>query len=59
MDETGLFWKCMPGRWHITKEGWSMPGFKAANDRLTLLLRSNASGDCKLKSILVHLFQSY
>ncbi len=54
VDETGLFWKRMPGRSYIAKEESSMPGFKVAKDRLTLLLGGNASGDCKLKPMLVH-----
>ncbi|XP_045101357.1 tigger transposable element-derived protein 1-like [Portunus trituberculatus] len=41
VDETGLYWK-------------KMPGFKAAKDRLTLLLGGNASGDLKLKPLLVY-----
>ena len=31
-----------------------MPGYKAAKHRLTLLFGGNASGDMKLKSLLVY-----
>jgi hypothetical protein len=54
VDETGLFWKRMPPRSYIAKEEKSMPGYKAAKDRLTLLLGANAAGDCKLKLLLVY-----
>jgi hypothetical protein len=54
VDETGLFWKKMPDRTYISKEEKTMPGFKAAKDRLTLLLGANAEGDCKLKPLLVY-----
>ena len=54
VDETGLFWKRMPGRTFISKEESRMPGFKAAKDRLTLLLGGNAEGDCKLKPMLIY-----
>ncbi|XP_063588835.1 tigger transposable element-derived protein 1-like [Penaeus indicus] len=53
MDETGLYWKRMPDRTYISTEK-TMPGFKAAKDRLMLLLRGNASDDLKLKPLLVY-----
>ncbi|XP_072000501.1 tigger transposable element-derived protein 1-like [Engystomops pustulosus] len=54
VDETGLFWKKMPDRTYISKEEKSAPGHKASKDRLTLLLGGNASGDLKLKPLLVY-----
>ncbi|XP_060125417.1 tigger transposable element-derived protein 1 isoform X1 [Zootoca vivipara] len=52
--ETGLFWKKMPKRTYITKEEEALPGHnKPMKDRLTLLLCVNASGDFKLKPLLV------
>ena len=53
-DETGLFWKKLPNRTYITKEEKTMPGHKPMKDRLTLLLCANASGDCKIKPLLVY-----
>ncbi|XP_059558184.1 tigger transposable element-derived protein 1-like isoform X1 [Myotis daubentonii] len=53
-DETGLFWKKMPKRTYITQEEKSLPGHKPVKDRLTLLLCGNASGDFKLKPLLVY-----
>ncbi|XP_064137802.1 tigger transposable element-derived protein 1 [Loxodonta africana] len=41
VGETALYWK-------------KMPGFKASNDRLTLLLGANAAGDFKLKPMLIY-----
>lgn len=54
VDETGLFWKKMPSRTFISKEERQASGFKAAKDRLTLLLGGNATGDFKLKPLLVY-----
>ncbi|XP_042221477.1 tigger transposable element-derived protein 1-like [Homarus americanus] len=54
VDETGLFWKRMPARTFISTEEKSAPGFKASKDRLTLLLGGSASGDMKLKPLLVY-----
>ncbi|KAM5158227.1 tigger transposable element-derived protein 1-like [Mantella aurantiaca] len=53
-DETGLFWKRMPNRTYITAEEKKMPGHKPMKDRLTLALCANASGDCKIKPLLVY-----
>lgn len=53
-DETGLFWKKMPRRTYITVEETRLPGHKAMKDRLTLSLCANASGDFKIKPLLVY-----
>ena len=53
-NETGLFWKKMPTNTYITKEEKKMPGHKPMKDRLTLLMCANASGDCKIKPLLVY-----
>uniref|UniRef100_A0A3Q2YW47 HTH CENPB-type domain-containing protein n=1 Tax=Hippocampus comes TaxID=109280 RepID=A0A3Q2YW47_HIPCM len=52
-DETGLFWKKMPNRTFIREEEKSVPGHKPMY-RLTLLMCANASGDCKIKPMLVY-----
>ena len=54
VDETGLFWKRMPTKTYIFQEEKSMPGFKVAKDRVTLMIGGNASGDFKLKPLAVH-----
>lgn len=54
VDETGLYWKKMPNRTYIMEEEKTAPGFKASKDRLTLLLGSNAEGDCKLKPLMIY-----
>jgi hypothetical protein len=53
VDEMGLFSK-MPSRTFIAKAEKTVPGFKPAEDRLTLLLGDNASGTLKLKSMLIY-----
>jgi hypothetical protein len=44
----------MPNRTYITKDEKSLPGHKPMKDRLMLLLGANASGDMKLKQLLVY-----
>ena len=53
-DETGLFWKKIPKRTYITEEEKALPGHKPMKDRLTLLFCANASGDLKIKPLLVY-----
>eukprot|EP00106_Octopus_bimaculoides_P009194 XP_014776636.1 PREDICTED: tigger transposable element-derived protein 1-like [Octopus bimaculoides] len=53
-DEAGLFWKRMSNRTCITKDEKALPGHKPMKDRLTLLLCSNASGNFKVKPLLVY-----
>ncbi|XP_029648908.1 tigger transposable element-derived protein 1-like [Octopus sinensis] len=54
VSETGLFWKRLPSKSSIVKEESALPGFNVAKDRLTLLFGGNASGDLKLKPMLVY-----
>lgn len=44
----------MPKQTLLSREEKRAPGFKAAKDRLTLLLGGNASGDFKLKPLLAY-----
>jgi len=53
-DETGLFWKKMPRRTYITEEEKALPGHNPMKDRLTLLLRRNASRDFEIEPLPVY-----
>jgi hypothetical protein len=44
----------MSSRTYISREEKTAPGFKAAKDRLTLMLGGNAEGDVKLKPLVVY-----
>jgi hypothetical protein len=54
VDKIGLFLKKMLRRMYLTKDEFILQGHKAMTDRLTLLLCSNASGDPKLKPMLMY-----
>jgi hypothetical protein len=53
-DETRLFWKGIPNRIYILKDERVIPGLKAAEDKLKLLLGVKADGGRKLKPYLVY-----
>uniref|UniRef100_A0A1A9UGF0 HTH CENPB-type domain-containing protein n=1 Tax=Glossina austeni TaxID=7395 RepID=A0A1A9UGF0_GLOAU len=54
-DETALFWKRMPNKTFISKSEKSASAFKAAKDRVTLVLSSNASGACVIKPLMLYI----
>ncbi|XP_067939774.1 tigger transposable element-derived protein 1-like [Watersipora subatra] len=54
VDKTGLFWKKMLEKTYISREEKTMPGYKTAKDRLTLMLGVNAERSYKLKPLLVY-----
>ncbi|XP_060847983.1 tigger transposable element-derived protein 4-like [Rhopalosiphum padi] len=52
VDETGLFFKCLPDKTFIFK-GQSCSGGKHSKERVTLLLGANMSGTEKLRPLLI------
>ncbi len=58
MDETGLFYRCLPNRSYVCKGGDGRQmgrGTKAmkAKDRITLVLCCNATGTCKVGPLVI------
>ncbi|XP_028921782.1 tigger transposable element-derived protein 1-like [Ornithorhynchus anatinus] len=54
LDDAGLFWKRLPARTYLSREEASAPGFRAARDRVTVMLGANVHGDCKLKPVVAY-----
>ncbi|KFD68463.1 hypothetical protein M514_19289, partial [Trichuris suis] len=53
-DETNVYLKRMPKRSYISREHRHATGICAAKDRVTVMLGANASGDLKLKPLVIH-----
>ena len=51
VDETELYWEMLQSRTYIWREEKSAPGFKAFEDRLTLLLGGECIRKSKIKAI--------
>ncbi|BFY99809.1 hypothetical protein BsWGS_02849 [Bradybaena similaris] len=54
LRETGLYWKRMPGETFLSTDQEAGIGLKPQNDRCMLLLGGNASGDYRIKPLLVY-----
>ncbi|XP_054741133.1 jerky protein homolog-like [Anastrepha obliqua] len=47
VDETGLFWKCLPQNSLASGDEYSIEGYKESKERITALLCANAAGTHK------------
>ena len=52
-DETGLFWRVLPNKTLASAQEKEAPGGKSSKDRVTLLGCVNATGQHKLKPVLI------
>lgn len=52
-DETGLFWKILPNKTFVSATEKTAPGRKLSKERLTFLACTNATGDHKLKPLII------
>lgn len=53
VDESGLYWKCLPSKTLAAEHERSAPGHKASKERLTVMCCSNANGTHKLKLLVI------
>lgn len=52
-DETGLYWKCLPTKTLASQKEMSAPGHKSSKERITIMCCGNASGDHKMKLVMI------
>ncbi|XP_053556272.1 jerky protein homolog [Bombina bombina] len=52
-DETGVFWKCLPTKTLAGNQERNAKGFKMNKERLTVLTCANASGQHKIKLLVI------
>ncbi|XP_050306325.1 jerky protein homolog-like [Anthonomus grandis grandis] len=52
-DETGLYWKLLPGKTYVAREEKTAPGRKTEKQRVTFLACTNAAGTHKVKPLII------
>jgi hypothetical protein len=52
-DESGLFWKLLPDKTLVMSSEKSAPGRKADKARITFLACTNATGEHKIKPLII------
>lgn len=52
-DETGLFWKMLPEKTYVSQTEKTAPGRKAEKSRITFLACTNATGQHKVKPLII------
>ncbi|XP_054725487.1 jerky protein homolog-like [Anastrepha obliqua] len=52
-DESGLFWKILPEKSYVSSAEKTAPGVKTEKQRVTFLCCANASGNHKLKLLVI------
>ena len=53
-DETGLYWRLLPGKTLADGNEKEAKNFKSSKDRVTLMATANASGDFRLPLVFIH-----
>lgn len=53
VDESDLYWKCLPSKTLAFKKEKSAPGHKSSKERLTIMTCSNVTGSKKLKLLVI------
>ncbi|XP_050293700.1 jerky protein homolog-like [Anthonomus grandis grandis] len=52
-DQTGLYWKLLPGKTYVSSEEKTAPGRKTAKEKITFLACTNATGLHKLTPLVI------
>ncbi|XP_055919296.1 jerky protein homolog-like [Eupeodes corollae] len=52
-DESGLYWKLLPGKTYVSWAEKTVPGRKAEKQRITFMACTNASGRHKVKPLVI------
>ncbi|GBM54603.1 Tigger transposable element-derived protein 2 [Araneus ventricosus] len=52
-DEAGLYWRCLPTKTIASPKERSAPGHISSKERITIMCSGNASGDHKMKLVMI------